>query len=728
MTEILDIAIFDIEGDGLLDTVSKVHCIVIGCPDTGRKFRFRNNGEENTIPQALDMLRRAKMTVAHNGIEYDYPALEIVYPDFYLEGIIRDTLTLSRMCFSDIKEDDMRRWRRDKFNKAKEEDQKFPGKLIGGQGLEAWGWRLGHHKGDYSKVREAEALEIWAEAEAELEQAVRDCGELVSPYPGEDRDERARELLFEDPQGNVYAEFKGEWEEFLRHHTWGVWNQAMEDYCDNDVDVTIALWKKIQAENWDEHSVRVEHRIHDLMFRQQQAGFHFNVEKAKELVGGLRVEHEKLTEHAVKHFGVWYAPAKKHKGDPRARYGEDSSRKVWAEVTVPKKTIKYKDPKRGDRHEGVPFCPIKKKEFNPNSRQQISDRLQTIYEWEPEEFTETGQPSVNKDVLKGLSDKIPICKDLASIFYYSKHIGTIETGPTAWLKMERNGKIHHRCNVGGTVSGRASHSSPNLNVKKVKSGKRENGEKYIKLGLEGEHGFECRSLFYVPEHWGVLIGADLSGIEFRCLAEMCAEFDGGALIKVLLEDDIHTLNQEAAGLSSRDQAKKFIYVFIYGGGDPKLGSIVAPDADEETQRKLGAELRARFLKKMPALDRVIRKIKKQVRKQGYLFGLDGRKLFARSDHSALNLQLQSNGALIAKVWCLIVEQMLEEEGLEWGWDKDFVFQAWIHDEVQIAARPDCAKLVAEICEEAAVETGVYFGFQCPIAAEAQIGRNWAETH
>ena len=65
-------------------------------------------------------------------------------------------------------------------------------------------------------------------------------------------------------------------------------------------------------------------------------------------------------------------------------------------------------------------------------------------------------------------------------------------------------------------------------------------------------------------------------------------------------------------------------------------------------------------------------------KRHYLRGLDGRILHVRSPHSALNLLLQSAGAIICKQWIVLTEQMLYEQGLRHGWDGDYAFMAWVH--------------------------------------------------
>ena len=86
-----------------------------------------------------------------------------------------------------------------------------------------------------------------------------------------------------------------------------------------------------------------------------------------------------------------------------------------------------------------------------------------------------------------------------------------------------------------------------------------------------------------------LVGCDASGLELRMLAHYLAFYDGGEYAKTVIEGDIHSLNQEAAGLETRDQAKTFIYAFLYGAGDAKIGEIVGGSARE------GQMLKRKFL-------------------------------------------------------------------------------------------------------------------------------------
>lgn len=246
------------------------------------------------------------------------------------------------------------------------------------------------------------------------------------------------------------------------------------------------------------------------------------------------------------------------------------------------------------------------------------------------------------------------------------------------------------------------------------------------LRRAGRFGWECRSLFTVPDGWW-LMGCDMSGIELRCFGARLHPYDDGAYLDVVLNGDVHTNNQHAAGLESRDQAKTFIYATLYGGGDEKVGSIVLPPSASSAQMKArGRQLKSNFEQSVPAYRQLIRNIAAQARR-GYLIALDGRKLFVRSKHAALNLQLQSDAALLSKAWIVIFFDMMEEAGYVWG--EDWGLCAWVHDEIQAACRTrEIAEHAARLAVEAAAAAGYAFDYPAPVGAEAKIGKRWSETH
>ena len=114
------------------------------------------------------------------------------------------------------------------------------------------------------------------------------------------------------------------------------------------------------------------------------------------------------------------------------------------------------------------------------------------------------------------------------------------------------------------------------------------------------------------------VGCDLSGIELRCLAHYMAPYDDGAYAREILEGDIHTANQNAAGLPTRNDAKTFIYALIYGAGDAKIGSIIGGKARQ------GKEIKERFFDQIPALHKLMKAAQFKANKAGKLKLLDGR--------------------------------------------------------------------------------------------------------
>lgn len=726
--------IFDAETDGLLHQVTVCHCVCVEDYDTGQKWVFRKNKREDTIHKLFALLDDAEEIWGHNIVAYDIPMLELLF-DWSPQARIRDTLVLARLLFPDQKDKDFRLF----------ESGKLDGKNIGKHTLDSWGQRLGMFKGDYKAIKEEQGL--------------------------------ARGLAKDSDEMRVWV--------------WGTWTPELEEYCMNDVDVSCLLVKMIETREASPEAVFVQHRLADLMARQQDNGFPFDVPRAKILAGELTVEQKKLEERLAIEFPGRFIPKKRMDTPPIGRdvnggefadfYDgqEPEDRRWWGyPETKAKASLNYKDPLRARYVEGAHFTPITWQEFKPTSRQQITDRLQDLG-WEPadEDYTEKGNVKANDVILRRIVEAFPVAEHLADLLAIRKLMGQLVDGNQAWLKVvDADGLIHGYVNPCGAVTTRATHAFPNLaqvpavrkkkaklsdllrvtnpsgivrpnaifkggpvlvmwkgqrcdawhELPKVDAEGKETEVSVIILGLKGGWGYECRSLFTVWDGWA-LVGSDLAGIELRCLAHEMAKYDGGAYGRVLLEGDIHSENQRLAGLDMRDTAKTFIYAFLYGAGDEKIGKIVAPLASPVQQAKIGKELKAKFLRNLPALNKVIRDIQRQAGRK-YLTGLDGRKLFVRSKHAALNTDLQGMGATIANWWLIFIEDMLAEAGLEYGWDKDFVFVAWVHDEVQIACREGLQPIIEEICVKAAAEAGHYLNFNLPVEASASSGYCWAETH
>ena len=606
MAMIIEPMFFDLETNGFLENLTKIHCVGLSNPN-GDAYASRDI--EATLKY---MMNYGGNLVAHNGIKFDIPALQKLYPWFQLdESKVVDTLVLSRLIYSNLGDMD-----------AKLIAQgRLPSKLYGSHSLEAWGYRLGEHKGDYAETFKTNA--------------------------GED---------------------------YVAGSEWQEWSQDMEDYCVQDVVVLEKLYHKLMQHNYAEQSIKLEHKVAFIIAKMERNGFCFNEEKALELLLVLTEKRLILEEQSRNVFKPWYSPVK-----------------LMTPSVNNKSTFTTK---------GVPFTKVVLNLFNCSSRVQIADRLIKVCGWQPEKMTAQGKPQVDDEILAKLP--YPEAQVLGEFLMVSKRIGQLHEGDKSWSRFVRNGRIHGGCNPNGAVTGRATHSNPNVGQVPA---------------CDAPYGAECRELFGVPKG-KKQVGADLSGLELRCLAHYMGKYDGGVYGKVLLEGDIHTVNQEAAGLATRSQAKTFIYGFLYGAGAEKIGKIVGKGAKE------GQRLKTNFLAKTPALKLLIKAVQDKAKGNGYLVGLDGRRLHVRSSHSALNTLLQAAGALIAKQALVELDLLLTSNELH----SKVKLIAWVHDEVQLECDEDVADLVGKLCVQSFELAGNHFNFRCPITGEYKIGNNWKETH
>ncbi|WMM95831.1 DNA polymerase [Roseobacter phage CRP-113] len=456
---------------------------------------------------------------------------------------------------------------------------------------------------------------------------------------------------------------------------WDAWSKDMQDYCEQDTRANLTFYEKILSKKPSAESVKLEHDFAHVIRKQERHGFNFDEDAATKLLAQLQVRQAELEQDLQTAFPPWEIK----------------------EPFVPKVNNKTRGYVKGQL-----TYKVKTVVFNPASRDHIADRLQKLRNWKPEDFTAQGKPKVDEQVLSKLD--YPEAKILNEYLLINKRIGQLATGTNAWLKLVRNGKIHGQVNTNGAATGRCTHNRPNI-------------AQCPSVGAE--YGTECRSLFVAPDGYK-LVGADLSGLELRCLAHYMAKYDGGAYGEVVVNGDIHTLNQQSAGLPTRNSSKTFIYGFLYGAGPAKIGSIVGGSERE------GRKLISKFMKATPAIKQLREGVSQQVKKNGYLKGLDGRHLPIRSDHAALNTLLQSAGALLAKKATVFLYENLTAMGYIWG--VDYAQVAHVHDEVQLIAREDIADVVGQQAVKSFQQAGEHFNFRCPITGEYKVGRNWAETH
>jgi len=431
------------------------------------------------------------------------------------------------------------------------------------------------------------------------------------------------------------------------------YTEELAAYNRNDCEVTWKVYCHLEPHlSIDARCIPIEMKFAEVIQKQMARGFCFDVAAAYELVATLQKRKLELVEELQR-----IVPP--------------------AEVKLKTKT-KY-----------IPF--------NPGSRDQIADYLMT-QGWKPEEFTPSGKPMVDESILSVLT--FPAAKSICEYLTVAKRLGQIVDGEEAWIKAEKNGRIHGYVNTNGAVTGRCTHSRPNIAQVPAAS---------------AMHGKACRRLFRATPGMKML-GCDASGLELRCLAHYLAAYDGGEYANIVTNGDVHTKNQQAAGLETRNQAKTFIYAFLYGAGDLKIGAIVNGGTRE------GKKLKEKFLTEMPALKK-LRDAVATAADRGYLTGIDGRKLWVRSKHSALNTLLQSAGAIAVKQATILMDREIAVRF------PGMIHQvAHIHDEIQFEGIPQALEAFAPFTKQAFQMAGEQLGFRCPLDGEYRIGDTWAETH
>ena len=486
-----------------------------------------------------------------------------------------------------------------------------------------------------------------------------------------------------DPQREAHS--LGHWGEKLGYpkgdySDWTHYTHDMLLYCEQDVNVNHEVYKALlkELEDFKPDSLELEHDVQRIIQQQIRNGWLLDSPKARDLVAELQEKSYELEEVVQQVFL------------PLPTYIKEIVPKLKKDGTYSIVGLKF----LGERWEevGGPFSRIDWPVFNLASRQQIGRYLKH-FGWKPKAFTETGHPIVSEDILKNVKG-IPEAELIASYLLVGKRIAQVRS----WLEAanEDTGRVHGYVNTNGAVTGRMTHSKPNLAQVPSSS---------------SLYGPECRSCWIVPKGYK-LVGVDASGLELRMLAHYMNDAD---YTNTILTGDIHTANQKAAGLDTRNQAKTFIYAYLYGAGDEKIGSIAGGG------RVVGKRLKDSFLKATPALAKLKENVAQSAAK-GYITGLDGRKVFIRSEHAALNSCLQSAGSLIMKQALII----LDRYAILWGIDYKFVGN--IHDEFQVEVREDQASKFGALAASCIEAAGIHFKLRCPLAGEFNVGNSWADTH
>ena len=408
----------------------------------------------------------------------------------------------------------------------------------------------------------------------------------------------------------------------------------------------------------------LEHRVQDILTKQEIHGWYFDEQKAQQLESSLRREMEETQAILCGQFPFVAGP-----------------------LFTPKRDNSTQGYKAG--------CEIQRiKEFNPTSRDHIAWILTTHLNVKLTKTTTTGKPIIDEIILTEID--IPFSRLCAKCLTIKKKLGMISEGVNAWRKLvTTSNRIHHHCSV-ATNTFRCAHRNPNLG--------------------QVPAGPEFRELF-TASPGKVMVGADLSGIELRMLAHYLGRYDGGRYADILLNDDIHQVNADKIGITRR-QVKTVTYAFLYGAGNEKIGMSYDNSLQPKEARKKGQEIREAYVSAIEGLADLLGAVSHKAT-QGHIMACDGRRVLVDSPHKGLNYLLQCSAGVVAKRWMVIANDLVQVKASQ---------LAFVHDELQYECEQDYADTLMETLENSAKLAGHYYNLRCPIAAEAKKGKTWADVH
>lgn len=708
------IAWADTETNGLLKDLDRIHCLGAELSDD-RVLSCANQPGYMPIEEGLAILEEADVIVGHNWQDFDDRAIRKVYPKFKPRGKVIDTLLWSRLQYPEIQRDGPN-------------NHKLPGNLRRAHSLKSWGLRLGNHKGDYEGG--------WGEWSPEMhDYMLQDVSVLRSLF------------------------------KWLRAHkpvSWSIqtgWNRREDKPIYNGYSYD-KLCPPPEAS-------ALEHEFALIIRRLESRGFTFDHAKALQLQAVLQTKEAELETALIDSFGSWWQPSLSATKEPaKYDFSQDDdeeeltdeeleerqklealqstprtitvrkSRKVKMlgvpEITRPRFSVKgralkpYVGPPLIEYDAGAIYTPVEFVQFNPGSRHHVRRVLQSRYGWKPEKFTpnkKNPQPIVDDDVLKGLP--YPEAALLAEYYTVLKRLGQLATGNKAWLLLAVQDKdewrVHGRINTNGAVTGRCTHSNPNI-------------AQTPKANARTPYGVEMRGL-WIPRKGYKLVGFDGSGMQLRMLAHYLARFDGGAYAKIVCEQDPHAWLRDTVGVDiigegelGRDYAKTEMYAYIFGASNLKLGSIIDGKASRAARLDLGATIRSRINNRFEAVGQLSGELERFVEDFGYIEALDKRMIRIRKRNAILNSLLMSGEAVVMKRALIILDNALQSDGFTPGLEYEFV--ANIHDEDQAEVRDDRATLdhYKARASECVRDAGLYYKLKCPLKSDAKEGYNWAETH
>lgn len=683
---------FDIEANGFLDVVTKLHCINAKDVDTKEKFAWG----PDQIPQALETLEKADKLIAHFGIGYDFPVLEKLHGFAPAREKKVDSYVVVKVMRPSQKDSDAG------LVKA----GRLPGKLHGKHSIEAWGYRLG--------VQKLHAdIEDWSEFTPEMQER---C----------ESDVDVQDALWDWLKPDTYSQRAIELEHRIailcrRMEAAGVW---FDEKAAQELHVALLGKQDLIAK--------------DLI--AQFGTWYEPVTKSLDAEGCAKTWTPKRPD---KKAGYWGEYAEYTCED---EFGSPVHKKVFKGYPLTKiEPVTYNPSSRRHSIKKLKELGWEPNEFTESGEAKLDDDvLQGIGDVYPQ-ATKLVEYLLLDKRLGQLADG-----DNA----WLKKVNTEDHKIHG--AMDPMGTVHSRAshfspNMGQVPASKSPYGAecrelfgPN-GITTTQAGWGGADEEIVQVGADMS-GLQLRALAHLLHP---LDGGTYSNI----VTSGDVHWSHTQAMGLVGPDEPRDKHSELHNILREKGAKTFGYSYLFGCFPPKSGRVVrdclitARNKNPEwgslfdkffktttakgairirSDKEVGTVVRKSFDEKLK-LGKLHAKLKACMKHfKNHLPGLDDRLVPCRSDHSALNFACSSIEAILCKQWLCDATDALEAKGYVWG--RDFVVMLWVHDEQQIACRKSIAEEVGQTLVACAQEAGVKLGFRVPLASEFKIGRNWRDCH
>ena len=489
---------------------------------------------------------------------------------------------------------------------------------------------------------------------------------------------------------------------------WSGFSDEMMTYCVRDVQLNTVIFKKLMEELTAvaatqpliREGLRGEMEAAKFDAYCRYYGWQFDIEKGKETLSQI-INRMKTIEAAVEPN---LPPITKYidkipKTPKFTKKGEYTA-------TTARMLGEYfkKDVKTTDTHMLAAGREFQRKEVvkaTLGNMEQVKEYLYSIG-WEPDDWKmergvhgwEKKSPKLTSTSLAKVGEHGLLIDEWTTL---RSRKGVLE----GWFRELKDGRLHGRLWIVGTPTFRCRHeviaNLPSANA---------------------AWGKELRELL-VAEPGRKIVGADSSGNQFRSLAHYV---NSDSLTHQILSGDIHQYNADIIG-TDRRTAKTWIYAFLFGAGPTKLGQVLTG----KKIVKAGNDSIDKYGDAIPGLKVLKEKIEEIWKKtssqgtEGYIPGLDGRRVYTPQPYQTLNYLLQSCEAITTKSAVAYQISKIREEGL------DAQPRLYYHDEVAWSVADKDADRVLQILTDSFAEGPKQVGVNI-MAGEGSIGDNYAAVH